>query len=315
MPAVAGLRKQGASKGAALAFLISTPETGVDSIALSYSLLGPVIAAIRPIAAFVTGLVAGIIENVSSGSSKEGHDAPPNLSCSIDGCCDGQDCDPKDHAAHHTFYEKIRAGVRFAFDDLMSDLAVWFLAGIVLAGLISVLVPATLVTEYLGSGLLAYLAMLVVSLPMYVCASMSTPVAAALMLKGSSPGVIMVLMLAGPATNAATMTVVGGLLGKRTLAIYLGTIVACTLLFAFVTDLIFDSFSLHAAAGALAAGGELLPGWLEWGAAILLAAFIVRVVWTRGPRKLLTQAFASESAQEEQPAESVCTSETCSGDT
>lgn len=273
------------------------------------------IAAIRPIAAFVTGLVAGIIENVSSGSSKEGHDAPPNLSCSIDGCCDGQDCDPKDHAAHHTFYEKIRAGVRFAFDDLMSDLAVWFLAGIVLAGLISVLVPATLVTEYLGSGLLAYLAMLVVSLPMYVCASMSTPVAAALMLKGSSPGVIMVLMLAGPATNAATMTVVGGLLGKRTLAIYLGTIVACTLLFAFVTDLIFDSFSLHAAAGALAAGGELLPGWLEWGAAILLAAFIVRVVWTRGPRKLLTQAFASESAQEEQPAESVCTSETCSGDT
>lgn len=310
-----GLRKQGASKGAALAFLISTPETGVDSIALSYSLLGPVITAIRPIAAFVTGLVAGIIENVSSGSPKEGHDTPPNLSCSIDGCCDGQDCDPKDHAAHHTFYEKIRAGVRFAFDDLMSDLAVWFLAGIVLAGLISVLVPATLVTEYLGSGLFAYVAMLVVSLPMYVCASMSTPVAAALLLKGSSPGVIMVLMLAGPATNAATMTVVGGLLGKRTLAIYLGTIVACTLLFAFVTDLIFDSFSLHTATGALAAGGELLPGWLEWAAAILLAAFILRVVWTRGHRKLLTQAFATESVQEEQPAESVCTSETCSGDT
>jgi uncharacterized membrane protein YraQ (UPF0718 family) len=282
---------------------------------LSYSLLGPIIAAIRPAAAFLTGLVAGIIENVSSGFSKEFNDTPPNLACSIDGCCDGENCDPKDHAAHHTFSEKIRAGVRFAFDDLMSDLAVWFLAGIVLAGLISVLVPASLVSEYLGSGLFAYLAMLLVSLPMYVCASMSTPIAAALLLKGSSPGVIMVLMLAGPATNAATMTVVGGLLGKRTLVIYLGCIIACTLLFAFLTDLIFETFNLHTGAGALAAGGELLPGWLEWGAAILLAAFIVRVVWTRGPRKLLAQAFTTESAQQEQPLESACTSETCSGET
>lgn len=287
----------------------------MDSIALSYSLLGPVIAVIRPIAAFVTGLVAGVIENASSSFSKELHDDPPNLSCSIDGRCDGENRGAGDHGAGHILTEKIRAGVSFSFDDLMSDLVIWFLAGIALAGIINVLVPATWVSEYLGSGPVAYLAMLVVSLPMYVCASMSTPVAAALMLKGSSPGVVMVLMLAGPATNAATMTVVGGLLGKRTLIIYLGSIIACTLLFAFVTDLLFEAFSLRTGAATLAAGGELLPRWLEWGAAILLAAFMARVVWTRGPRKLLAQAFALESTQGQQPAESPCTSEMRSGET
>ncbi|MFC1836136.1 permease, partial [Thermodesulfobacteriota bacterium] len=236
MPAVAGFKKQGANNGSSLAFLISTPESGVDSIALTYSLLDPIMTVIRPVTA----------ENLFGGSYKETREVEPDRSCPVDGCCDGTDCPPEDHANHHTFMEKLTAGFRFAFDDLMADLAVWFMLGILLAGIITALVPDSLISGHLGSGLTAYLAMLLVSLPMYVCASMSTPIAAALVLKGMSPGAALVLLMAGPATNMATLTIVGGLLGKRTLGIYLGSIVLCTLFFAFLTDAIYGTLGVTA---------------------------------------------------------------------
>ena len=132
-----------------------------------------------------------------------------------------------EHAAHHNFVEKVRAGIGYAFGDLMADLAGWFMLGIILAGIITALVPESFVSSVFGSGLLAYLSMLAVSLPMYVCASMSTPVAAALVMKGMSPGVALILLLAGPATNMATIAMVGGMLGKRSLGIYLGSIALC----------------------------------------------------------------------------------------
>jgi hypothetical protein len=186
--------------------------------------------------------------------------------------------------------EKLVAGMRFAMDDLMQDLAVWFLLGILLAGAITVLVPESFVTEHLGSGLMAYLAMLVVSLPMYVCATLSTPIAAALVVKGMAPGAAMVLLLAGPATNMATVTMVGGILGARTLAIYLLSIVGCTLLAAFATDSLYAMLGMSAKATAGAAAAELIPLWLEWTAAAVLAFLIARVFWMKLSRRLAGMA-------------------------
>lgn len=277
VPAVAGLKKQGANNGACLSFLISTPETGVDSIALTYSLLDPVLTVIRPVTAFVTALFAGVAENLFSRSYTQSLNACPDRTCVVDGCCDGTDCSPEDHARHHTALEKLLAGVRFATDDLMHDLAGWFVLGIFLAALITVLVPETLIGGVFGSGIVAYLGMLVVSLPMYVCASMSTPIAAALVVKGMSPGAALVLLMAGPATNMATITMVGGLLGRRTLGIYLGSIIGCTLLMAFATDMIYHTLGISAQATAGIAGRELIPFWLESGAAVILAILIARV--------------------------------------
>jgi uncharacterized membrane protein YraQ (UPF0718 family) len=275
------LKKQGANNGASLAFLISTPESGVDSIALTYSLLDPIMTVIRPVTAFITAFVAGIIENFTGSSYRRNGEAVPDRTCLVDACCDGADCSPEDHARHHTFLEKFRAGLTFSFTELMDDLAVWFLVGILLAGAITALVPESLVSGALGAGIWAYLGMLAISLPMYVCATMSTPVAAALILKGMSPGAALVLLMAGPATNMATITMVGAMLGRRSLAIYLASIIGCTLALAFVTDIIYAGLGISAQATIGKAAAELIPAWLEIAAAALLAVLVLAAYWRK----------------------------------
>ncbi len=316
VPAVAGLKKQGANNGACLAFLISSPETGVDAIALTYSLLGPLITVIRPITALVTAVVAGNAENFAGGPGQLHQPSVADRTCMVDGCCDGTDCDPADHAAHHSIVEKLRAGMRYAFTDLMADLAGWFMLGILLAGMITALVPESFVSGVLGSGLLAYLCMLAVSLPMYVCASMSTPVAAALVMKGMSPGVALFLLLAGPATNMTTIAMVGGMLGKRALGIYLGSIAVCTLIAAYLTDVVFHALGISARAVAGTAAGEFIPQWLEVSAAVVLALLIARVLWKKMTQvRFLSKAIERLGVRSETTTFAACPGEGCLGET
>ena len=131
------LRKQGATNGATTAFLISTPESGVDSISITYALLDPIMTVARPFVAFVTAAVAGISENIL-GRAKANKRIMPDLSCPVDGCCSGEDCDPREHSRHHTLSEKIKAGIGYAFGELWEDIAKWFLFGLLLAVLITV---------------------------------------------------------------------------------------------------------------------------------------------------------------------------------
>lgn len=279
VPAVAGFKRQGANNGACLSFLTSTPETGVDSIALTYSLLGPILTIMRPITAFITALSAGMLENFTGRSYSESSRIIPDRTCIVDSCCDGIDCDPKVHAQHHTLFERLRAGMAFAFNDLMADLAVWFVIGMLLAGIITVLIPDSFVTAALGSGMISYIIAFVISGPMYVCATLTTPVAAALVLKGMSPGAALVMLMAGPATNMTTITMVAGMLGKRSLGIYLGSIVVCSLVMAYATDIIYQIMGISATASTgLTTGGPLWE-WAEWTAALILGAFIVRTLW------------------------------------
>ncbi len=148
----------------------------------------------------------------------------PDLSCPVDNCCDGVDCLPEVHRGHHTFFDKLKAGFRYALFELWGDIAPWFLLGLLLAGVITALIPSDLMTRYLGGGLPAMLIMLAVGIPLYICATASTPIAAALILKGVSPGAALVFLLTGPATNVTSLTVLFGLLGKRATAIYLASI-------------------------------------------------------------------------------------------
>ncbi len=279
LPAVAGLKRQGANNGACLSFLTSTPETGADSIALTYSLLGPVMTLMRPITGLVTAICAGLLENFTGCSYSKTEQITPNRACVVGGCCDASDCDPWSHARHHTVIEKLQAGMRFAFTELMGDLAVWFVLGVILAGIISVLVPESIISAVFGSGIVAYLGALIISGPIFVCSTFSTPIAAALVIKGMSPGAALVFLMAGPATNVTTITMVTGLLGKRSLGIYLGSIVVCSMMMAFLTDMIFSVYHISATASMSSAGGEFLPPWVELGAAVILAVLIIRVFW------------------------------------
>jgi hypothetical protein len=277
VPAVASLKRQGANNGASLSFLISTPESGVDSIALTYSLMDPIMTVLRPISAFFTAMTAGLIENFTGGSYGESQEVEPDLSCPIDGCCDGIDCEPEVHSRHHGIGEKLYSGLVFAFDDLMGDLAKWFILGIVLAGAISSLVPPNFLEGGKGSGILAYLMMMIIGLPMYVCATMSTPIAAALVIKGLSPGAALIFLLVGPATNMATISMVWGILGRRTLGVYLASIAGCSLVLAFITDLLYASMGISAGAIAGASASEVFPLWFELICSIALGLFLVRI--------------------------------------
>ena len=272
LPAAASLRKQGANKGATAAFLISTPESGVDSIALTYALLDPLMTLIRPLAAFITAFAAGIMENLLGWEDRE-KDVPPalDLACRVDGCCDGQNCPPEEHKKHHTLTEKLVEGVKYGFFDLYRELGGWIFAGFLVAGVITLWLPQNLATRYLGGGFLTMLFMLAAGIPTYICATASTPVAAALILKGVSPGAALVFLLAGPATNVASLTVLTRVLGRRGVVIYLGSIAIFAVLFGLATDWFYAFLGISLQSKLVASTSELLPSWLHLGLALLLA--------------------------------------------
>jgi uncharacterized membrane protein YraQ (UPF0718 family) len=290
------LRKQGATKGATTAFLISTPESGVDSIAVTYAMMDPVMTAARPVAAFITAFVAGVAENLFS-FRKDAPPAVPDLSCPVDSCCDGVGCDPKVHRNHHRFNEKLRAGLKFAVTDLWGDMAPWFFLGLLLAGLITVLIPDDIFSRYLGSGLSAMLLMLAVGIPLYICATASTPIAAALILKGVSPGAALVFLLAGPATNMASITVLLGTMGKRATAIYLTSIAVCSVLLGLAVDQVYIALGISAKAVAGQAA-EIFPEWVQWAATLMVIAISVKPTALKMKSLLEKKGQAGEAVTE-----------------
>ncbi len=223
LPAAAGLKQQGAGKGPVTSFLISTPETGVDSMAVTYALLDPVMTIIRPVVSFFTAVAAGIsVSFTEKGQAEVKPDdraVPQESSCSSSCCC-GQGAVKKRSAA-----DKLKEGMIFAFDDLLLDIGKWFLLGIFLAGIISVFISPEFISQYIGNEYLSMVLMLAIAIPLYVCATASTPIAAALALKGISPGAALVFLLAGPATNVASLTVVSKILGRKAVVVYLVVII------------------------------------------------------------------------------------------
>lgn len=245
LPAASSLKKQGASNGAVTAFLISTPETGVDSISVTYALLDPIMTVARPVSAFITALTAGIIETFFSRNEKKDIlQQEANLICPIDGCCNGIDCPPHTHKHHHSFFQKIKASLYYAFFDLWADIAVWFFVGIAISSVVMTLIPDDFLSNYFGGNLSGMILTLIVGMLVYICATGSTPVAAAMILKGVSPGTALVFLLAGPATNLTTMIVLIKLIGKRGLAIYLSSIAVMTILCGLSVDYIYSFFKI-----------------------------------------------------------------------
>ena len=210
LPTAVSLRRNGASRGAATSFLIATPQTGLDSIAATYSLLGPAFAIIRPVAALATAFMGGMMVN------KWGE------SCAED---TQEEVDTIDAPASDRFIGKIRDALRYGFVDMIQNIGKWLVIGLVIAAAITVFIPDGFFTLFADYPLLSMIAVVIVAVPMYVCSTGSIPIALSLMLKGLSPGAAFVLLMAGPAANFASIIIVGKSLGKRAAAIYLGTII------------------------------------------------------------------------------------------
>ncbi len=358
IPAAVGLRRSGASKAATTSFLVSTPETGVDSVTVSYVLLGPFMAIVRPIAAVTSAIVAGLLvgrddddvkpatdtEQAASSSccsskkaepkvatssccasekkasvsmkplaqasvmSQPANAAPLNLSpvtapkkstcCSSEkvavkaestsSCCSSKSSDAaeaesccestKDIATElkgTSVISRIGKGLHFAATDLVRDTTVWLLVGLFFAALVTTYVPGDFMAKW-GDGILAMLVMVLISVPMYICATASTPIAAGLLLAGVSPGAVLVFMLAGPATNIATLGVVTKELGKRALFGYLGGVLGVALVSGVLVNYLVDTFGFVV----MPQVGEhhnLLPAAIVYSSAVVLAILMAKV--------------------------------------
>ena len=240
LPTAAAIHKQGAGKGATTAFLIATPETGVDSIAITWALLDPLMALLRPLSAFITALFTGKLVSVLLPDDAK----PAPVPLAMAGAAPPQNCCDTSTSAPGKAGTKLRSGMKFAFGQLFADIANWFFIGIIIAGIISHALDAAAMQHWLGNPYTAMLAMLALATPLYVCATASTPIAAALVLKGLNPGAALVFLLAGPATNIASLTVVAKIIGRRSTVIYLVGITISSLLLGIAVDFIYSATNL-----------------------------------------------------------------------
>lgn len=221
LPLTAGLRKAGAGKGAAAGFLISTPQTGIDSILATYALMGPVFALARPLAAFATGLVGGVAVDLIAEADPPPPEEKPHHCCC---CCHGKK-EGAQEEHHHAEAEKkgnlFVLVLKKAYGELLGEIVRPLIVGLLIAAVVTVLVPENFfATAFGGNDWVAMPAMVLLGFPMYVCSTASIPIAASLVMKGLTPGAAFVFLMVGPAINAASLATVAQLVGRRASAVY-----------------------------------------------------------------------------------------------
>jgi uncharacterized membrane protein YraQ (UPF0718 family) len=260
IPVSMSLHKHGASKGSTISFLLSTPQTGADSIFVTLSLLGPVFAIFRPLAAFVTGIIGGSLVNAF-----DRDDGPQEKEKCSDSCC-------AENVRH-----RIIGGFRFAFITLPRDIGRPMLVGIMIAAFISALVPNDFFVGRFAHPWLEMLVMMILGIPVYVCATASVPIAVALILKGISPGAALVFLMTGPATNAASFATIFKSLGRKTAFIYLATVAGSALAAGFLLNSIAGWLDIEVATRP----GWMLPPFVKHAAAIILLAVLAHAIFHR----------------------------------
>lgn len=329
IPAAIGLRRAGASKAATSSFLVSTPETGVDSISVSYVMLGPFMAIIRPIAAIFSAILAGLCVGSLEARKKPSYatqetPAKHQVSCcassnsvtpkfthhmtasclddkkasSSNSCCStikqentSATCgNAKKTNQSNSLFQKMKAGLRFSSTNLVDDISIWLMIGIGFAAFVQAYLPNNFLAQW-GDGILAMLIMVIISVPMYICATASTPIAAGLLLAGVSPGAVLVFMMAGPATNIATLGVIGKEMGRRTLLGYLIGVIGGALIFGYLINFLVAKFHIEILPK-MGPEHALLPYWLTLSSAILLA-FLICLSFLKKANKALKQHSVS----------------------
>lgn len=220
LPTAIAMRRNGASKAASTSFLLATPQTGVDSIAATWSMLGPAFAVVRPVAALTTAVFGGM----AVGKSEK--DNQPAVAA----------CAPEEDERPQSFVGKCVSAFRYGFIDLVGSIGGWLVVGLIIAALITVYVPDDFFSILGKTPFLSMIAVLVIAVPMYVCATGSIPIALSLVLKGLSPGTALVLLMAGPAANFASFTLISREMGRKSATIYLASIIAGAMAFGLAID-------------------------------------------------------------------------------
>ena len=316
LPTAIGLRRSGASKPATVSFLVATPETGIDSISVTYALLGPIMAIIRPLAALISAIVSGLMVLFLDKETQPAQATiPAATSCCAskttaqpadeNSCCSDNPVQPSTQAsncstttaksdccskkeAQQPASQGLMAGLHFAIVDILDDISKWLAFGLVLAAVISTLIEPASLSEW-GSGLSAMLIMLAAGLPLYICATASTPLAAALLAAGMSPGAVLVFLLVGPATNIASIGILSRELGIRALGLYLTGISVCAVILGLTTDVFLSNLAITLGQAAVHQSSAFqLAQWI--------AADILLVLAIKPIRQIFWPAKAAEIA-------------------
>lgn len=261
LPTTVSLRRSGASRGACTSFLISTPQTGVDSILATYSLLGLPFAIIRPIAALVTGLFGGVITDIAFKNETEDKSLEIKEKIKED----------------MTFTEKLKVAFKYAFGELLEDVGKWLVVGLLVSALITVAVPDDFFAALKDYPFINMLIVLAIAVPMYTCATGSIPIAVALMMKGMTPGAAFVLLMAGPAINTASMLVINKTFGKKQTALYIASIIAGALTFGLAMDYIMPGEWFNVS-GLIASDTCCNEGHSEWFSIACSILFLIALV-------------------------------------
>lgn len=310
IPTAMSLRKEGASKGAVVSFLVATPQTGVDSIMATFSLMGLPFTILRPIAALVTAVFGGFIVDRVEAQNEEGYKQTKD-GRKEDGCCchnhahvQEPSChchetrvQEQEHSCHchegrvqgqeentcpgkKTFFGKMKEALTYAYVDMMADIGKWLTIGLVIAGLLTVYVPAEYFSIFQGNTLASMVLVLIVAIPMYLCATGSIPIAVALMMKGLTPGAALVMLMAGPACNFASILVIQKNMGTRTMVVYLLSIITGAILFGCLVDWL--QFSGHVdflyRLSTSTCAMTHTTGWFKWTCTGVLAMMLVNAL-------------------------------------
>lgn len=307
IPVATELRRSGASAPATASFLVATPETGIDSVSVSYALLGPILAIYRPFAAIMSAIITGLLvstikeddkvttNNIESehksasccsSTSQEtpSHKPEPSSCCSSEttadiippkpnSCCSTESPPTKD-SFFDNFVNKTQTGIHYAATKLIDDIIVWLAIGLLFAAIVSTFLPEEFLISY-GSGLPAMLIMIAISIPMYICATASTPLAAGFIMAGLSPGTALVFMMAGPATNISTLGVIKNEMGAAVLTRYLLGVALCAIGFGMLLDLGLNFFAIDIT-DQMAHSHEMLPQWFGLSCFALLVFLAIK---------------------------------------
>ena len=305
VPVVAEMRNKGASRSSCMSFLITAPETGADSILVTNAFFGPIVAIVRPVISFITAVVAGIFciglirddrDEAEASDHPHGHDCShdhhPSLIADRDDCyvspsqlkvllvnwlkgiagrqstgevpTDNQEFD---------FKKLVKRILRYGFIEIADDILFALLVGVVLGGVLFLAIPSDLMAhEY--ARYLSYPVMVLISIPLYICASASTPIAAALVAKGVSPGAALIFLMTGPATNTGTIAIIVSQFGSRFASIYVAAVIAVTVVLGIAIDALIFAAGLAISVNLDASHAPAVQ-LLQWGSALLLIALIV----------------------------------------
>jgi len=299
LPAAIGLRRAGASKEATVSFLISTPETSIDSVFVTYALMGPVMAVFRPVSALVNAVGTGLLTTLVSdddiqkkneatdvtvesccSSNKSTQQSEPSSCCAEKNepikkdCCSESKANEGSTGTPDKLSGKLLRVLSYAGAELLDDISKWLFIGIVLAGVMLTFIPPDWLAQW-GQGLTAMLIMLVVGVPMYICAVASTPVAAGLLLAGVSPGAVLVFLLVGPATNIASFVLLKQELGLKVTAVYLSGLSVLSLMMGLILEWLLYSQQWQIEAK-LGEAHVMLPGLVSWISAFLLIFLAIK---------------------------------------